>query len=292
MKHVRNGCLSRPTSELRSDGSRIKGSHVAWNSIQRGNASGLEMMTALGHDHTLRWNVARNDKLSDGSTPDTTFSTSCFGSAHIAMVDVNARLWNDIITRPSILPPSEPLTPLPILADATTNEQFGLVLSKYAKSRTLVKNEDLDSNEMELFLAPDDVIRQSLIEELKLTELSFQLPQPRNNQAAGLKLGRSHSITPPSDFLGANPRSSVAAPDLLIDPFLMDMSVVPGTPTASTSASVSMPSDSTWIPFTSLKRPHDAVAAEDLQEVPMKRIHENDLPVLPAHVREIILLFK
>jgi hypothetical protein len=56
MKHVRKGCLARPREDIPSDGSRIEGSHKAWNGIQRSFSSGLVMFRALGHDFVLRRN--------------------------------------------------------------------------------------------------------------------------------------------------------------------------------------------------------------------------------------------
>ncbi|KAI0685123.1 hypothetical protein BC835DRAFT_1421556 [Cytidiella melzeri] len=57
MGHVRKGCLSRPRSDIWSDGSRIEGSHKGWNSLQRANPSGYQTILFLASDHVLRRNI-------------------------------------------------------------------------------------------------------------------------------------------------------------------------------------------------------------------------------------------
>ena len=50
MNRVWKGCLARKHRDLRSDGSRIEGSHEGF---QRARSSGLAVSVALGHDHVL-----------------------------------------------------------------------------------------------------------------------------------------------------------------------------------------------------------------------------------------------
>ncbi len=53
LTHVKKGCLERRRQDIAADGSRIEGSHKAWNTLQRACASGLEMFGALSRDFVL-----------------------------------------------------------------------------------------------------------------------------------------------------------------------------------------------------------------------------------------------
>ena len=76
----------RTKTHVKADGSCIEHSHVGWNGLQRGHASGIITMDALGHDHILCWNVAQMSSAPDPSS----FIQSCFGSSHIGLIDSNA----------------------------------------------------------------------------------------------------------------------------------------------------------------------------------------------------------
>ncbi|KAJ6491108.1 hypothetical protein C8R45DRAFT_901353 [Mycena sanguinolenta] len=87
LQHVNKGCLAQPRDDISSDRSRIEGSHKGWNGLQRAVASGLQLQTALGHDHVLSLNfrVAFNGKIKS----ENEFVLSTFGSHHAALVDHN-----------------------------------------------------------------------------------------------------------------------------------------------------------------------------------------------------------
>lgn len=96
MKHVRKGCLTRPRNDVRSDGSRIEGTHKAWNSLQRSHASGLDMLAMLSHDLVLR----RNHRIDFESASPTIFASSTYGSHHLRLVNQAAQVWNSILQFP------------------------------------------------------------------------------------------------------------------------------------------------------------------------------------------------
>lgn len=130
MKRIRKGCLSRPRNDVKSDGSRIEGTHKAWNSLNRAFASGLQMMLSLGHDFVLR----RNIRLAFNGSSPSAFVSSTYGSHHISLVNHNAMIWNSLLERVKQRDPGTTLKPLPTLHEAGHTEKFGLVLEKGADS--------------------------------------------------------------------------------------------------------------------------------------------------------------
>ncbi|KAJ3966232.1 hypothetical protein EV361DRAFT_809407, partial [Lentinula raphanica] len=134
MKHVRNGCLTRTRQDIRSDGSRIENSHKGWNSLQRSFASGLEVMTALGHDLIHRRNMRTGLNCSqhtpESSTLPLEFILSAEGSHHIHLRNKIAITYNSIIKEREISPTAIPFQPE--LPSTTTPETFGLINSDHA----------------------------------------------------------------------------------------------------------------------------------------------------------------
>jgi hypothetical protein len=133
MNHVRKGCLARKRQDIRSDGSRIEGSHKGWNSLQRAQPSGLAVFVALGHDHVLRRNIritTAGNKLSHAS-PFSSFDASTFGSHHTRLVNYTAKLWNSLwrLRKPGS---STGLLALPEMTVVSSDETFGLVTSECA----------------------------------------------------------------------------------------------------------------------------------------------------------------
>lgn len=95
LQHVRKGCLARIRQDIRSDGSRIEGSHKGWNSLQRSFTSGLELQEALSHDFVLRRNsqtALANSSDSQSSGFSTSFVQTTFGSHHVRLASDNAVL--------------------------------------------------------------------------------------------------------------------------------------------------------------------------------------------------------
>ncbi|KAG2744928.1 hypothetical protein P692DRAFT_201683590, partial [Suillus brevipes Sb2] len=92
LKHVRKGCLERSDQHLRSDGSRVEGTHKGWNSLQRAQPSGIVMLTALGHDFVLR----RNIRVAFSRRQMTPFVEFTHGSHHIQLSNHVAKLYNGL----------------------------------------------------------------------------------------------------------------------------------------------------------------------------------------------------
>jgi hypothetical protein len=129
MNHVRKGCLTRTRQDIRTDGSRIEGSHKGWNSLQRAQPSGIVVYVHLGHDHVLRRNIRIATSRSK-SSPFKSFEASTFGSHHIRLVNFTSKLWNKLRLGQSGGSPG--LLALPELKLAATGEKFGLVSSEHA----------------------------------------------------------------------------------------------------------------------------------------------------------------
>jgi len=132
------------------------------------------MMTAMGHDHVLRWNMRR--AMESTPTNTATFETSCWGSHHVGLVNACAVLWNAYISKRR----SSSLTPLPIIKSAQSGEMFGLVYSKHAETQSGIKKEALHPSDPELvevqLLDTDDVFKQCLMEDLDIDRNAFQEP--------------------------------------------------------------------------------------------------------------------
>lgn len=175
MGHVKKGCLARSCDpSVRTDGSRVEGSHKGWNSLMRASPSGLEMMTGLAADFALRRNVRVIDNSKEFTASP--FAASTFGSHHVGLVNRNARHWNTIVSRHGRKSmsgvtqrkqlDSAVLVALPVLADVQSGEVFGVTTSRYAETFAgLIKleiSEDddvllLDCTEQEDAGCPDDL---------------------------------------------------------------------------------------------------------------------------------------
>lgn len=131
---MRKGCLARPQDDIRSDGSRIEGSHKGWNSLQRSFACGLELFTALAHDFVLRRNCR---VISDGRTQNP-FIASTHGTHHVRLVNAIATAWNELVASDLRSKGkghgSRTLGLLPVLVQIDSGEKFGVVVSEFTTS--------------------------------------------------------------------------------------------------------------------------------------------------------------
>ena len=125
---MEGGCLVRKNQTIASDGSRIEGSHKGWNSIQRSSASGIEVFTALSHDHVLRWNI----HIASARKTQTSFVESTNGSHHVDLVNYINCIWNKLVKANK----TGKMMPLPELPDVKSGESFGLVNSRHVKAYT------------------------------------------------------------------------------------------------------------------------------------------------------------
>ncbi|KAF9078661.1 hypothetical protein BDP27DRAFT_1412611 [Rhodocollybia butyracea] len=134
MKHVRKGCLTRTRNDIRSDGSRIEGTHKGWNSLQRAQPSGLVMMTALGSDFVLRRNLrtAWSRRGNSDFRPLTrTFVDETYGSHHIRLVNQYIQSFNALLSRSINKTENGKIAQLPALRLIHSGEKFGLVCSEH-----------------------------------------------------------------------------------------------------------------------------------------------------------------
>ncbi|KAL6303302.1 hypothetical protein BKA93DRAFT_818125 [Sparassis latifolia] len=190
LSHVRKGCLARPRQDIASDGSHIEGSHKGWNGLQRSFASGIEVLTALGHDHVLRRNIRVAFNSSHMSLEQ--FLQSTRGSHHIRLVDGVAKLWNVILDDTKTVR-TRNLRPLPELQIIDSGETFGLIRAEYATSYhnlADIKEEPyedlLDLSELD---CPDaDEVLRSIDPEL--------CPQPVKEPVSTSTVLTDHSDTP------------------------------------------------------------------------------------------------
>jgi len=145
LKHVRKGCLERSIQGIRSDGSRIEGSHKGWNSLQRAQPSGVAMLTALAHDFVLR----RNVRVAFSRSVVTPFIEFTHGSHHLRLCDYVARLHNTL--QQDYM--GSQLQVLPELHDVDSGETFGLVVSDHIATfgGFLVKEENVEKGLLDSF---------------------------------------------------------------------------------------------------------------------------------------------
>lgn len=128
LAHVKKGCVARPWQDIRSDGSRIEGSHKGWNSLQRSFSSGIEVFASLGHDFVLR----RNLRVALGQSRPDEFVQAAFGSHHVRLVDFVSHFYNGLYDKEG--KPGNELQKLPTLREVDSQEIFGLTQSDHTES--------------------------------------------------------------------------------------------------------------------------------------------------------------
>ncbi|GBE84526.1 hypothetical protein SCP_0605050 [Sparassis crispa] len=197
--HVQKGCLARAHQNVASDGSQIEGSHKGWNNLQRLHASGLEvLLTALGHDHVLRWNIhIVSDCQRDPLDP---FLSSTHRSHHIRLVDSVAKLWNTLLEDEAVKK-LRGLRCLPEMQAIDSGEVFGLIQAQYATTYhnltcSSIKAEP-DEELLDLSLQ-DEVQACSILEDLSIDPVLY--PQLANDSpvdaAAPPFTSESHTDNP------------------------------------------------------------------------------------------------
>lgn len=201
LEHVKKGCLARPRDDIRSDGSRIEGSHKGWNGLQRSHASGIESLTALCYDFVLRRNL-RVELSGTGASPSP-FAVSTFGSHHIHLVNACAKLWNALSAPSGSKPPPAGLIPLPELCPADSGETFGLVKAGAAIANyhnlIPIKEEPLD--DLIDLSSQDPDHAADLCAELGIDPALMLVPQKLKRTASSLP-------SPPSIVDNSSPPSS------------------------------------------------------------------------------------
>ncbi len=131
LAHVKKGCLERRRQDIAADGSRIEGSHKAWNTLQRAHASGLEMFTALSRDFVHRRNIRIVSTTGRHRGPSTGFVSTTHGSHHTRLQNAINVVFNSLAERE--LSWGGNLFPLrPVLQQIDSGEAFGLVVSDHS----------------------------------------------------------------------------------------------------------------------------------------------------------------
>ncbi|KAI0694289.1 hypothetical protein BC835DRAFT_1274738, partial [Cytidiella melzeri] len=177
MGHVIKGCLSCPRSDVRSDGSRIEGSHKGWNPLQRANPSGYQAILFLAGDHVQRRNISVISNSKEFSP--SLFIASSHGCHHLALVNFIAHRWNTFLNdhNPSTTPRGTltltnhaTLHLLPTLANVLSQETFGAVVSTHAMTfggLVKIEDDDDDDNLLDISLY-DEERRQEILQEMNI----------------------------------------------------------------------------------------------------------------------------
>ncbi|KAG0697389.1 hypothetical protein DFH29DRAFT_878740 [Suillus ampliporus] len=173
--------------DIRTDGSRIEGSHKGWNSLQQVHSSGITTFTALCHDFVLRQNI----RVASSRKNKSDFLSSTYGSHHVHLVDGIARLFNSLQHSEKSASSTHPL---PELMQLSSKEHFGLVESIFAStfgglldiktedselgdtdSCTNLLNEITNDDHTETILQS---ARSEIINELDIDPQLLSMPQP------------------------------------------------------------------------------------------------------------------
>lgn len=142
----------------------------------RANASGMEMVHALGHDHVLRRNVRVGmKKHSDGN-----FIVLTFGSHHTGLVNRIGRLKNSLLTaskgRGLRL---QSVTVQAEIISAKSKEEFSLVRSQHAINISLgglleIKDEDEAGESLSIFAKAE---MENLLTDVDIDPALLLLPE-------------------------------------------------------------------------------------------------------------------
>ncbi|KAH9952137.1 hypothetical protein B0H21DRAFT_684053 [Amylocystis lapponica] len=194
LAHVRKGCLARLRQDIRSDGSRIEGTHKGWNSLQRAYASGLSVMTALCHDYVLRRNI--RVAFRDNTPEPNQFLISTCGSHHIRLVDAAAKLWNLLLKKSKVKTP-QGLHTLPELRIISSGEVFGITSASYTTSyHNLVEIKDEPDDELLDLSAQDEAVAQSILQDMNIDPQLLLQPLPSSSATRSVPVAnRQRSLT-------------------------------------------------------------------------------------------------
>lgn len=206
---MRKGCLERQRQDIRTDGSRVEGSHKGWNSLQRVHTSGIVTFTGLCHDFVLR----RNVRVAFSKVQKSDFVSSTHGSHHIHLIDKIAKLFNNFRLEEK----ATSTTYLPELKDIPSGEHFGLVTSGFASTYgglLDIKTEDSDmtgSKFLEALSGDGDAVdlallsaRSEMLEELNIDPQLLSQPQAPLNTRPSLSCPPSTATVPIAEVADAS----------------------------------------------------------------------------------------
>ncbi len=187
LAHVKKGCLERRRQDLAADGSCIEGSHKQWNSLQRANASGIEMFLALSHDFVLRWNVCVVTTTGRHKPKPSGFIATTYGCHHVHLCNAINTLFNVLCKREQEQGAKTKYSPRPLLPVVNSGESFGVVVSEHSLSfggLLQIKDEqDEDIDLLDLVENPENGLNaETLLQEMQIDPCLLLQPQsPASN---------------------------------------------------------------------------------------------------------------
>lgn len=116
------------------DGSRIEGSHKAWNSLQRSHSSGIEVYIALAFDFFLRRNIRIGWSRVESERRGINcyeFVASTYSSHHVQLVNYTANLFNSLLDKDPANTEKYRISRYPTLPKVNIQESMGLVESAH-----------------------------------------------------------------------------------------------------------------------------------------------------------------
>ncbi|KAH9931192.1 hypothetical protein B0H21DRAFT_699867, partial [Amylocystis lapponica] len=266
LAHVRKGCLARLRQDVRSDGSRIEGTHKGWNGLQRAQASGLSVMTALCHDHVLRRNI--RVAFHDNTPQPNPFLLSTYGSHHIRLVNGVATLWNQLLQKSKTKTP-QGLSTLPELRIISSGEVFGITSANYTTSyHNLVEIKDEPDDDLLDLSAQDEAVTQGILRDMNIDPKLLLQPLPSSSDGNVSNVQNHHgpltvpvtvvdlSLDPPTPpLIGTTSGLLVAAGKN--QPILAADSIPVGQASSSVSRSISVQAVATDSTPTRNRAPHN-----------------------------------
>ncbi|PSR71595.1 hypothetical protein PHLCEN_2v12525 [Hermanssonia centrifuga] len=206
LSHVKKGCLERRRQDIAADGSRIEGSHKAWNALRRACASGLEMFGALSRDFVLRRNLRIITTTGCHRGPATGFAATTQGSHHIRLQNWINTLFNMLADRERTWGGPE-LPAKPILQKIDSRETFGLVVSDHNLTfggLLQIKDELDEDRKLEDLLSEreEELDVTTVLHDLNIDPALLHQPEPSgctishrpfHPSASPLALGGTHS---------------------------------------------------------------------------------------------------
>jgi hypothetical protein len=140
------------------DGSRIEGSHKAWNSLQRAQPSGIEVYSGLAHDFFLRRNirVASSRINHKRSVNCSAFIASAHTSHHVQLVNYTANLFNSLYEKEPLASRGK-LTRYPTLPQIQVDEMIGLVESAHSVTFGGLLEAKVEASDLEASILLEDI---------------------------------------------------------------------------------------------------------------------------------------
>lgn len=212
----------RPREDISMDGSRIEGSHKAWNSLQRAQPSGIETYELLAFDAFHRRNLRiGTSRVQNGRSVNfSAFISSAQSSHHVDLVNHTAKLFNELYEKEPLVSKKK-LTVLPTLPRVDVKEMFGLVESSHSvtfggfiEAKAEPSDQDLDNALFEEIdaAAESEVDQMRLIESLDVNESQLSVMMARSTiSSSSSSASRTVGAVPFADSLSPALKMSLAS---------------------------------------------------------------------------------